>query len=100
MDVRSAWFAIALAGCGGGGGGDSKATEPVALDTPDAVFAAGKDRTQAMCACGDAKCRTDVSMRPDPFGEKARAAREKFTDAQKKAWKDIMKEWTACSLKK
>lgn len=98
MKLTSALFAMALVGCGGGG---KEAAQAVALDTPEAVLAAGKERTQAMCACGDTRCRTEVSMRPDdPFGEKGRAARERFTADQKAAWKEIMKEWTACSLKK
>lgn len=95
-------FAVLAAlatGCGkkdGGGGGGGNG-----LDTPDGVIAAAKARTDAMCACADQQCRLDVTGKPDdPFGEKARAARDKFDDGQKKAFAEITHRWVECSTKK
>jgi hypothetical protein len=94
---------LLLGACGGGkdnkdGGGGGK---PEAFASADAVLDAARERTKAMCACADKQCRGDVGLRPnDPFGEKARAARDQFTDAQKKAWKEILTEWAACSVRK
>jgi hypothetical protein len=71
------------------------------LATPDAVLASAGARTDAMCACADAACRTAVMSRPDdPFGEKGRGARDRFTAEQRAAWNDVMRRWAECSMRK
>jgi hypothetical protein len=94
-------LALATTACGGDkkeGGG--KAAGAAAM-TPATALAAAEDRTAAMCACADVACRTAVMSRPDdPFGEKARAARDGFSADQRTQWNGIMTRWAECSMRK
>jgi len=95
---------VAAAACGGDkkgeGKGGGKGGASVFPDAP-AVFAAARERTDAMCACPDTACRLEVTSRiNDPFGEKARAVREAFNPDQQKTWNDLVARFAECATRK
>lgn len=94
---------VAAAGCGGDKKADGKGGKGGASPFPDApaVFAAARERTDAMCACPDTACRLEVTARvDDPFGEKARAVREAFNPEQLKTWNELVARFAECAMRK
>lgn len=89
-----------LAACG------DKQAEPKAgaraadLSTPEGVFAAARERTDAMCACTTEDCRIALSAHiDDPFGDKARDVRERFNPEQVRTWNALLARWAECALR-